>query len=55
MIVESDKELRTLGYYWNNEAALVPEELVLRWFSHFVIAWRHTSLAPESLCFKSGV
>jgi hypothetical protein len=26
MIVESIKELRTLGYYWNNEAALVPEE-----------------------------
>lgn len=26
MIVESIKELRTLGYYWNNESALVPEE-----------------------------
>jgi len=26
MIVESVKELRTLGYYWTNEDALVPEE-----------------------------
>lgn len=37
MIVESVKELRTLGFYWNNEAAFVPDEA-----RTMILAFRYT-------------